>query len=484
MATAPVGGGAQTAGNQSYPFAFGALTVLFFMWGFLTCLNDILIPHLKAVFDLSYTQASLIQFTFFSAYFIMSIPSGKVIEYVGYKNGIVVGLATAGVGALLFYPAAALPSYPVFLTALFVLATGITVLQVAANPYVSVLGKPETASSRLNLSQAFNSLGTTVAPAFGGFLILSASAYTVEQIAAMSPSELSAFKALEASTVQGPYIGLGVTLFIMAGIFAILKLPTISEIDEREDHHTFAEALRVPHLLFGVIAIFMYVGAEVSIGSYLINFIAELGIDGFPTDPREAEKAAAPFVSLYWGGAMIGRFLGSISMSDIESTGKKLLYSAGIFVFAAIVGWSFSQSLNLTLTFLAFVVANYLMFQLGNGAPGKTLGILALTAAALSILTIFLGGMPAVWAILSVGLFNSIMFPTIFTLGIKDLGKLTGKGSSLLIMAIVGGAIIPVVMGAMADGIGIHNAFFLPALCYLYIAFFGFKGSEVKPQPA
>jgi FHS family L-fucose permease-like MFS transporter len=403
----------------------------------------------------------------------MSIPSAKLIEYVGYKNGIVMGLATAGFGALLFYPAAALPSYPVFLVGLFVLATGITILQVAANPYVSVLGKPETASARLNLSQAFNSLGTTLAPAFGGLLILSATVLSIDQIAAMSTDALAVYKAEKAMTVQGPYIGLGITLFVMAGIFAFLKLPTIAEIDERQDHHSFAEALKVPHLLLGVIAIFMYVGAEVAIGSYLVNFIAEPDIAGL------SEHAAASLVSLYWGGAMIGRFLGSILMGDIANNTKKMLYIIGVFAFAGIIGWSFTGEMNQTLIFIGFVALNYILFLVGKGAPGKTLGILALVAAILSITTIFLFGMPAVWTILSVGLFNSIMFPTIFTLAIKNLGKLTGKGSSLLIMAIVGGAIIPVIMGVLADSIGIHKAFFLPAICYVYIAYYGFKGSKV-----
>jgi FHS family L-fucose permease-like MFS transporter len=476
MASTPISGTTNTQGGTgtSQNFAFTALTALFFMWGFLTSLNDILIPHLKAVFDLTYLQASLIQFTFFSAYFIMSIPSGKIIEKIGYKNGVVVGLATAGVGALLFYPAASLPSYGVFLSALFILATGITILQVAANPYVSILGKPETASSRLNLSQAFNSLGTTIAPYFGGLLILSASALSIEQIANLSGAELQAYKLQEAASVQGPYLGLGITLFVMAIVFAFLKLPNINESEEQGEPHTFADVLKVSHLKFAVIAIFVYVGAEVSIGSYLVNFIALPEIAGL------SEQQASVFVSLYWGGAMIGRFLGSISMSAIQDTSKKLLYSGAIFAFAFLLGWFFTKDVSRALIFVGFVIVNYGAFMLAKGMPGKTLGTLALGASILVVITTFMSGMTAVWTIISVGLFNSIMFPTIFTLGIKDLGKYTSKGSSLLIMAIVGGAILPVAMGAMADTIGIQMAFFLPALCYLYIAFFGFKGSEVK----
>lgn len=476
MASTPISGtkSAQGGSGTSQNFAFTALTALFFMWGFLTSLNDILIPHLKAVFDLTYLQASLIQFTFFSAYFIMSIPSGKIIEKIGYKNGVVVGLATAGVGALLFYPAASLPSYGVFLSALFILATGITILQVAANPYVSILGKPETASSRLNLSQAFNSLGTTIAPYFGGLLILSASALSIEQIASLGGAELQAYKLQEAASVQGPYLGLGITLFVMAIVFAFLKLPNINESEEQGEPHTFADVLKVSHLKFAVIGIFVYVGAEVSIGSYLVNFIALPEIAGL------SEQQASVFVSLYWGGAMIGRFLGSISMSAIQDNSKKLLYSLAIFAFAFLLGWFFTKDVSRALIFVGFVLANYAAFMLAKGMPGKTLGTLALGASTLVVITTFMSGMTAVWTIISVGLFNSIMFPTIFTLGIKDLGKYTSKGSSLLIMAIVGGAILPVAMGAMADTIGIQLAFFLPALCYLYIAFFGFKGSEVK----
>jgi MFS transporter, FHS family, L-fucose permease len=426
MASTPISAskGPNTGSNETQTFAFTALTALFFMWGFLTSLNDILIPHLKAVFDLTYLQASLIQFTFFSAYFIMSIPSGKIIERIGYKNGVVVGLGTSGLGAFLFYPAAALPSYGVFLTALFILATGITILQVAANPYVSILGKPETASSRLNLSQAFNSLGTTIAPYFGGLVILSASALSIEQIAKLSGSELQTYKLAEAASVQVPYLGLGITLFVMAIIFAFLKLPNITEAAEPGESHTFAEVLKISHLKFAVIGIFVYVGAEVSIGSYLVNFISNTDIAGL------TEKQASGYVSLYWGGAMIGRFIGSALMQKIK--------------------------------------------------PGKLLGLFALVASLLTLTTILSTGTFAMIAILSVGLFNSIMFPTIFTLGINDLGKYTSKGSSLLIMAIVGGAILPVAMGAMADTIGIQTAFFLPAICYLYIAYFGFKGSKVN----
>ena len=395
--------------NANYTVPLAVVTMLFFMWGFLTCLNDILIPHLKGVFDLNYTQIMLIQFTFFGAYFIMSIPSGSIIAKLGYQKGIVVGLLTSGVGALLFYPAASAISYPLFLTALFVLASGITLLQVAANPYVAVLGRPETASSRLNLTQAFNSLGTTIAPYFGGVLILSS-------VAGLTAQQ-------EAEMVQLPYVGLAIALVVLAVVIWKAKLPVIAAV---EDHHAKAgkltDALKYKHLVLGAVGIFVYVGAEVSIGSFLVNFLGQPEIAGLP------EATAAGFVSYYWGGAMIGRFIGSALLQKVNA--------------------------------------------------GKLLGIFSLIASALVMVTVFTTGQFAMWTVLSVGLFNSIMFPTIFTLGIDGLGKLTSQGSSVLIMAIVGGAIIPVVQGMLADNFGIQLAFILPAICYLYIVYYGFIGSK------
>ena len=412
-----------------YNIPLVAVTMLFFMWGFLTALNDILIPHLKGVFDLSYTRAMLIQFTFFGAYFLMSLPSGKIIAVLGYQRGIVIGLLTAGAGAVLFYPAASAISYPLFLTALFVLASGITLLQVAANPYVAVLGNPATASSRLNLTQAFNSLGTSIAPYFGGLFILSANLAGSDAARALSPEQLQAFRLQEAASVQLPYLGLAAALALLAGLMALLKLPVVAEVEDRahQPPGTLAAALKHPHLFLGAIGIFVYVGAEVSIGSLLISFFEQPDIAGL----RQA--TAAGFVSYYWGGAMVGRFVGSALM----------------------------QRLN----------------------PGKLLGGFALAACGLVVMAVFAKGPLAMWAILSVGLFNSIMFPTIFTLGIGGLGKLTSQGSSILIMAIIGGAIIPLLQGMLADTYGIQNAFLLPACCYLYIMYYGFKGSHRAPAP-
>jgi len=413
--------------QQNYSFALTVLTSLFFMWGFITCLNDILIPHLKQVFTLNYTQVMLIQFSFFTAYAIVSIPAGILVEKIGYKNGIVIGLVTAGIGCLLFYPAAGYQSYIMFLGALFILASGITLLQVAANPYVAILGKPETASSRLNLSQAVNSLGHTIAPYFGSLIILSIAVLSADELKKMSPTDLNIYKLTEASAVQVPYLGLAAVLFVIAAVFAIIKLPKIeaSEIsasggEGQNFHDLHQSAWGYKHLVLGAIGIFLYVGAEVSIGSFLVNYFGQSFIAGLP------EEQAGKFVSFYWGAAMIGRFIGSAATRKIKP-------------------------------------ANALVFN-------------AVVAAALVIISMLTFGRVAMWSILAVGLFNSIMFPTIFTLAIDGLGKHTGQASGILCTAIVGGAVLPVIQGFFADNIGIHYAFFVPVVGYLYVAYYGLKG--------
>jgi len=416
-------------GGDKNPY-LGSLTILtslFFIWGFITCLNDILIPHLKAVFTLNYTQAMLVQFCFFTAYFIVSVPSGYLVEKIGYKGGIISGLSIAGIGCLLFYPAASEHSYPLFLAAFFVLASGITLLQVAANPYVTILGKPETASSRLTMTQAFNSLGTTIAPYFGTLFILSSAVKSAEEINLLNINDLSNYQAAQAAAVQNPYLFLAALLFFIAVLFALIKLPDIKAIDPEPDHtgklsltRQHDSAWGYKHLVLGAIAIFVYVGGEVCIGSFLINFMGEPGIANL------AEKDAGNYVTFYWGGAMVGRFIGAAVMQKIQ--------------------------------------------------PGKVLAFNALTAAALVLTTIMAGGSVAMWAILAVGLFNSIMFPTIFSLAVSGLGKHTGQGSGILCAAIVGGAILPVIQGFFADRIGIQTAFFIPVLCYLFVAFYGWRG--------
>jgi len=404
--------------------ALAVVTSIFFMWGFLTCLNDILIPHLKAVFELNFARAMLVQFTFFGTYFLMSLPAGRLVAKLGYKQGIVAGLVIAGIGALGFWPAAALREYPAFLAALFVLATGITVLQVAANPYVALLGPERTSSSRLTLAQALNSLGTAIAPIFGGLLILGNTVKGADDIAALPLAEQAAYRAAEAQSVQGPYLGLAVALFLLALFVFLFRLPTLSESSEQADHarHTYADALRHRNLLFGVFGIFFYVGAEVSIGSFLVNYLSMPDIGGF------SEQEATGYVSAYWTLAMIGRFAGSALLARFS--------------------------------------------------PSRLLAIFALVNVGLLVLTMTGTGGVALYSVVAIGLFNSIMFPTIFALGIERLGPLTNKGSSLLIMAIVGGAVVPYLQGQLADRIGVQASFILPLLCYGYIIFYGMAGAR------
>lgn len=388
---------------------FVLITALFFLWGFLTSLNNVLVPHFKDVFALGYGGSALVTLAFFSAYFVVSIPAGRLVARLGYQRGIVLGLATSAAGALLFYPAASVPSYPFFLAGLFVLAAGITVLQVAANPYVAALGPRETAPSRLNLTQAFNALGTTVAPYVGGVLFLRALA---------QPDRLAAARA-----VQGPYLFIAVVLLALAATFYLTRLPAIpGEEGESARHRSFLDALRVRHLRLGVIGIFAYVGAEVAIGAFLVELLADPRIAGMRAD------AAARWVSLYWGGAMVGRFLGAAVLRKRDA--------------------------------------------------GKILGAAAIAATLLVGLAVTSVGAAAAVGLVVVGFFNSIMFPTIFSLAIDGLGDLTSRGSSLLVMAVVGGAVVPAVIGVLADRVGLHHAMGLLLPCYLYIAYYGYRGAR------
>ena len=402
------------------------VTSLFFMWGFLTCLNDILVPHLKSIFNLSYTKAMLVQFAFFSAYFLFSVPWSRVVNAIGYQRTMVAGLLTMACGAFLFVPAAASVSYPLFLVALLVLATGITGLQVSANPYVDLLGKPETASSRLDLTQAFNSLGTTLAPKIGGLLILGAAApLALEELHKLSREALQAYRIEQAATVKVPYATIAVLLIVLAVVIKLFKLPKI-ETSGSGSQTTNDSVWNHRNLIFGAVGIFAYVGAEVSIGSFLVNYF------GLPEIAGLSAKVAAGFVSFFWAAVMVGRFLG-----------------AGV---------------------------------LGRFKPNKVLAMCAVAASLLVCASMLTTGRTAMWSILAVGLFNSIMFPTIFSLGVAELGPLTGSASGVLNMAIVGGAIIPVVQGVIADRVGIHHAFILPVFCYLYILFYGLSG--FKPNSA
>jgi FHS family L-fucose permease-like MFS transporter len=397
------------------------VSTLFFAWGFLTVLNDILIPHLKNIFDLNYAEVMLVQFAFFSSYFVFSMPSGKLIEWTGYKRAMVAGLLTMAAGALLFVPAASIPSFPVFLTALIVLAAGMTILQTSANPYVAILGPPQTASSRLNLTQGFNSLGTFLAPMFGSWLILGAAIapLSAEAMKAMSAGELHAYRIHQAASVKLPYVGLGLALFLLAVIVGSFRLPVIEYAEAHGEIHD--SIWRHRRLVLGAVAIFLYVGAEVAIGSLMTNYFNQREIGDRPI------QKAAKYLQFYWGGAMVGRFAGAWLLRMVRTQ--------------------------------------------------KLLALSAAVAAMLTTVSILTFGHTAMWSLILVGLFNSIMFPSIFTLAIEGLKPLTGKGSGLLVAAIVGGAVIPELQGVLSDHIGIHHAFFLPVLCYLYIVFYALRGT-------
>lgn len=492
--------------GQSYGAPLATVTTLFFMWGFLTCLNDILVPHLKSIFDLNYAKSQLVQFAFFGAYAVFSIPSAKVIDWLGYQRSMVVGLLTMGVGAFLFVPAARVASYPLFLCALIVLAAGITCLQVAANPYVSVLGKPERASSRLNLTQAFNSLGTFLAPFFGGLLILSATAKSQEEIRALLPDALQAYRLHEAATVKAPYVGLGIALVLLAIAIGLFKLPKIEHAQHKVGEKVSDSLWHHRNLIFGAFAIFVYVGGEVSIGSFLVNYFGQPEIGGL------TEKVAAGFVALYWGGAMVGRFFGSAVLRGAKTVSMAIACGGGIvaYLISTWVAHTWAANLDAPVTHfslsalgwvlvsiavkarplfgLVTVVAAFLAAGLalrGGQFVVPTRALLALCAvcaAALVAVSMLTSGQVAMYTIILVGFFNSIMFPSIFTLGIAELGPLTGDGSGIMITAIVGGALIPLAQGWFADRIGIHHAFFLPVICYLYILFFALSGSRPNSE--
>ena len=418
--------------------AMSVAIVVFFMVGFLTCLNDIIIPHLKGIFELNYAQALLVQFAFFTSYFVFSYPGSMVVDKYGYKKTMVVGLIIMAIGAAGFIPAANFALFPVFLCALIVLAAGMTVVQVAVNPYVTVIGPPKTASSRLNLAQAFNSVGTFIAPFFGAVLILrnAVPVISANGLLSMSEVERQAYRAAQASTVRVPYIGIALMLLFLAVALALIKLkPQTGMTDLTQDFRpgAFAEALskpdsiwRHPWLIAGAVGIFTYVGAEVTIGSLLVNYMGLPQIGALPQD------TAAKFLMVYWGGAMIGRFIGSAVLQRVRT--------------------------------------------------GPILGGAAIGAFILVVISLLTHGHVAMYALLFVGICNSIMFPSIFTLGIQDLGPLTSKGSSLLIAAILGGALIPLGTGALADHIGLHPSFIVPAICYVYISIFGIAAIR-RPAP-
>ena len=440
---------------SSYRTAFVNLTFLFFMWGFMTSLNDILIPYLKGAFELTHMKAMLIQFAFFTSYFIgsaiyffISVTKGDPINKIGYKKGIIAGLLISGIGALLFYPAAQFQIYGFFLSALFILGLGFTLLQIAANPYVAILGSPESASSRLNLAQGFNSLGTTIAPVLGGFLI-----FTFFKESAGSDA------------VKIPYLVFAGVFVLMAIAITFTPLPRFTNPDEVTPGFG---ALKYRQLIFGMIAIFMYVGGEVSIGSMLISYLNLPEIGGF------SDAEASIYVSIYWGGQMIGRFIGAVSLSNSKTWVKSIVMpSISIFGFVVL---GLTTSFDAALIYLIFLAINLLGFFIGKSMPNRTLYVFAAINIIFLVIALNSTGSLALWTIIGIGLFNSIMWSNIFTLAISGLGKYTSQGSSLLVMMILGGAILPLAMGAIADSYGVHLSFIIPIFSYLYIAFYGIYG--------
>jgi FHS family L-fucose permease-like MFS transporter len=453
--------------SANYRSAFSIITALFFMWGFITCLNDILIPHLKEAFDLKYWQAMLVQFAFFGAYFVVSLfyylysaASGDPIARIGYQRGLVVGLLLSGLGCALFFPAAAVHSYAFFLAALFVLASGITIIQIAANPFVAILGPEETASGRLNLAQGLNSLGYVIAPVIGGVLIFGSNLKGAE-------------------SVKMPYLALAGAFLVLAGIFEFIKLPRLNTGQEFVQVNVLQ---KYPHFKFSMMAIFCYVGAEVAVGSVLVNYLGLPDVMGY--DPETATR----FLSFYWGGLMIGRFMGAISLGSIQNQTKKAVWmltaaagSTAVIFLASSRNWfsgvQLLQFRDITL-FLIMVALSYGAFFLGKSKPGRMVGIFSIFIIALIMLTMGSTGAFSMWTIIGIGLFNSVMWSNIFTLSIEKLGKDTSQGSALLVMMIVGGALFPPIQGLVADWslIGLKYSLVVPMLAYVYLAWYGLKG--------
>jgi len=468
--------------GKSYHTAFIVLTSLFFMWGFITCMNDILIPFLKKMFELSRAQSMLVQMSFFGAYFIgsliyflLSYFTGDPITRIGYKKGLIIGLIISAIACFAFYPAAEFKSYNLFLTALFILGLGFTLLQIAANPYIAILGSPSTASSRLNLSQGFNSFGTTIAPIIGGYFVFHFFAEWGQPLLDKAGNIITtdSGKTMSALAVQLPYLIFAVVFLSLALLIKLTKLPVFNSAESIEKG---AGALHYRHLVLGMIAIFMYVGGEVSIGSVMINYMNEM--TGIP------EMIAKNYLAFYWGGAMIGRFIGAYTLGQERKLIQKLTGLILISLAGFLLIWFFvylesdnTFPIQYVLPFLILIAINIVGFLIGKSLPARTLLVFSISVIILLCISSLSSGMTAIWCVIGIGLFNSVMWSNIFTLAIKDLGKYTSQGSSLLVMFILGGALLPFLQGKIADIIGgYHFSFFIPAIAYLYLAFYGWKG--------
>ena len=484
--TEPKGSAARPTNGRSYGASFAIMTSLFFMWGFMTVFNDILIPRFKEAFTLDYFDAMLVQLAFFGAYFIgsliyflISATAGDPIAKIGYKNGVVIGLLISATGSALFWPAANATSYPMFLTALFTVGIGFAMLQIAANPYVTILGPEKTASSRLNLAQGFNSIGTTIGPLIGGYLIFHYFAKT---------------GAHGAESVKVPYLAFSVIFLVLAVVFFFIHLPHVGEGHVEPG----AGALKYPHVVLGVIAIFMYVGGEVSVGSAIINFLGQPSVAGLP------ELEASKYVAIYWGGLMIGRFMGAVELSEMKKTNKQVALVV-IPLLAYLVLWvaksapldamrggsaessvlslwreQFAANWAVFKIYLPFIALCWLLFQFGKSLAGRTLLIFSSMVVLLLATAIVAGGKVAMWCVVAVGLFTSIGWSNTFSLALEGTGIYKSQVSSLLVMAILGGAILPPLQGKIADVT--HNlqiSFVVPLVAYAYVAFYGLKGHRM-----
>jgi len=476
---------------RTYRGPFAIMTVLFFMWGFMTVFNDVLIPRFKEAFTLNYFEAMFVQFAFFGAYFIGSLSyflisafAGDPIARIGYKNGVVIGLLLSALGSAFFWPAATVHSYPTFLAGLFIVGLGFAMLQIAANPYVTILGPERTASSRLNLAQAFNSVGTTTGPLIGGYLILQYFARTGVH---------------GAESVKVPYLLFCIVFMILALVFFLIHLPHVGE----GKIEPGIGALRYPHVVLGVMAIFMYVGGEVSVGSTIINFL------GQPNVAAMSAIDAKNYVSLFWGGMLIGRFMGAVELGEMRKTNKQLLL-IGIPALAFLIicfasGWGlaktapgvesvsslswgnltnfigacFANGFGVVKTYLPLLALCWLLFQGSQGLADRTLFVFSGTIVVLLAIAILMGGRLAMWCIVGIGLFTSIGWPNIFSLALDGMGVYKSQVSSLLVMAVVGGAVLPVTLGRVADVWNLQVSFIVPLIAYAYVAFYGWKGHRV-----
>ena len=468
----PQASGSTSDSGRNYRGPFAIMTVLFFMWGFMTVFNDILIPRFKEAFTLDYFHAMLVQFAFFGAYFVGSLAYfiisawfGDPIAKIGYKNGVIIGLLIAAAGSALFWPAATIISYPLFLAGLFVVGLGFAMLQIAANPYVTILGPERTASSRLNLAQAFNSVGTTIGPLIGGFLIFEYFAKTGAQ---------------GAESVKVPYLAFCIIFVVLAVVFFAIRLPHVGE----GKIEPGMGALQFPHVVLGVLAIFMYVGGEVSVGSSIINFLGQPGVAGLA--PVEASK----YVSLFWGGMLIGRFMGAVELSEMEKINKQLFLIAipiiCFLLFWVLRSWNgdlklfdFNAGWVIVKNYLPLLVLCWVLFQFGKALAGRTLFIFAVTIVVLLGVSIVCGGKMAMWCVVGIGLFTSIGWPNIFSLALDGGGIYKSQISSLLVMAILGGALLPPLQGLIADHSSIQISFVVPMVAYAYIAFYGLIGHRI-----